>query len=236
MSRLISIAPGEYYHIYNRGVGKKNIFHTDGDRARFIFLLLILQAPVVLKNMSRLIKEFSTTFNINSVLDKNEIQNIKQERYLELNAFSLMPNHFHLLVKEHKPGGISKYLQRVLTAYTMYYNIRNETTGHLFQGPYKIVHIKDDSQLMHCSAYIHRNPLEIGCLLSNLHNYKWSSYCDYIGKDRWDGLLERSILLERFTCEGEDTYENFIKTSPAKSEFDFENIKMEFVQGRALHK
>src|SRR3989338_5906769 len=142
MSRLINIAPGEYYHIYNRGVGKKN--------------------------------------------------------------------NFHILVKENKTGGISKYLHRVLTAYTMYYNIRNETSGHLFQGPYKIVHIQDDRQLMHTSAYIHRNTLELGWKLANLHNYKWSSYSDYIGDNRWGDCIERSILLDRFTKKENDTYKYFI--------------------------
>src|SRR3989344_3474859 len=181
MSRLINIAPGEYYHIYNRGVGKKNIFNNDKDRARFLFLLLVLQAPFDLRNTTRLVKDFLINLNPFEILDSNEVQKIIKERYVDLIVFSLMPNHFHILVKENKEGGISKYLHRVLTAYTMYFNIRNETSGHLFQGPYKIVHIEDDRQLMHSSAYIHRNPLELGWKLSNLHSYKWSSYSDYIG-------------------------------------------------------
>lgn len=216
----MNIAPGEYYHVYNRGVGKKNIFHTDKDRSRFLFLLLVLQAPVVLKNMSRRIKEFSENFDIYQVLDKSEIQNILEDRYVELISFSLMPNHFHMQVKECKEGGISKYLHRILTAYTMYYNIRNESFGHLFQGPYKIVHMEDDLQLMHCSCYIHRNPLEIGCKLSDLHEYYWSSYLDHVGDNRWGGLLNGSILLERFSGKGSDTYKNFVETSSAKMEFE----------------
>lgn len=220
MSRLINIAPGEYYHIYNRGVGKKNIFNNDKDRARFLFLLLILQSPFDLRNTTRLVKNFFANLNIFEVLDPSEVQKIIKKRYVDSIVFSLMPNHFHILVKENKEGGISKYLHRVLTAYTMYYNIRNETSGHLFQGPYKIVHIKDDRQLMHASAYIHRNPLKLGWKLSNLHNYKWSSYVDYIGDNRWGNLIERSILLDRFTFKGEDTYKNFVETSPTKSEFE----------------
>ena len=220
MSRLINIAPGEYYHIYNRGVGKKNIFNNDKDRARFLFLLLVLQAPFDLRNTTRLVKDFLINLNPFEILDSNEVQKIIKERYVDLIVFSLMPNHFHILVKENKEGGISKYLHRVLTAYTMYFNIRNETSGHLFQGPYKIVHIEDDRQLMHSSAYIHRNPLELGWKLSELHNYKWSSYADYIGDNRWGGFIERSILLDRFTLKGDDTYKNFVETSPAKMEFE----------------
>lgn len=220
MSRLINIAPGEYYHVYNRGVGKKNIFNNDKDRARFLFLLLVLQSPFELRNTTRLVKDFALNLNIFEILDQKEIQEIIKERYVELIVFSLMPNHFHILVKENKPGGISKYLHRILTAYTMYFNIRNETNGHLFQGPYKIVHIEDDRQLMHSSAYIHRNPLELGWKLSDLHNFKWSSYGDFIGNNRWGDFIERSILLDRFTSKNKDTYKNFVETSPAKSEFE----------------
>lgn len=220
MSRLIDIAPGEYYHIYNRGVVKKNIFNSEKDYSRFLFLLLVLQAPLDLKNVSRLMKDFSRNLNISDVLNQNEILEIIKERYIEVIVFTLMPNHFHILVKENKDGGISKYLHRVLTAYTMYFNIKNETCGHLFQGPYKIVHIKNDRQLMHVSAYIHRNPLQLGWKLSNLDNYKWSSYRDYIGPNRWGDLIERHILLDRFTLKGEDTYKYFVETSSAKSEFE----------------
>lgn len=102
----------------------------------------------------------------------------------------------------------------------MYYNIKNETNGHLFQGPYKIIHIEDDRQLMHASAYIHRNPLELGWELVNLHNYKWGSYGDYIVNNRWDGLITRDILLDRFTMKEKDTYKNFVETSPIKNEFE----------------
>lgn len=220
MSRLMNIAPGEYYHIYNRGVGKKIIFHSDKDRARFLFLLLVLQTPLPLKNTTRLINNFSINLDLFEVLDKAEIQKAIKERYVDLIAFCLMPNHFHILVKENQPGGIAKYMQRVLTAYTMYYNTRNETSGHLFQGPYKIIHIEDDRQLIHTSTYIHRNSLELGWKMDNLHECKWSSYGDYVGENRWGDFLVQEMLLGRFTNKGKDTYKNFVETSPAKSEFE----------------
>ncbi len=219
MSRLINIAPGEYYHIYNRGVGKKNIFYDNKDRSRFLFLLLVLQGPFLLKNTSRLIDDFSKNTNIYDFVNKDQINETLKNRYVELIAFSLMPNHFHILVKEINPGGIAKYMQRVSTAYTMYFNLKNETSGHLFQGPYKIVHIQDDVQLMHVSAYIHCNPLELGYSINNLDTYKWSSYLDYLISNRFKDFLVQEIILNRFTDDGKDTYKNFIKTSPAKSEF-----------------
>ena len=72
-----------------------------------------------------------------------------------------MPNHFHLIVKEVKEGGISAYMQRVLNAYTKYYNAKHDTSGHLFQGPFRAIHIADNDQLLYVSAYIHLNCREI---------------------------------------------------------------------------
>jgi putative transposase len=225
MSRLIKSAPGEYYHICNRGAGKKDIFHSDKDRARFLFLLLTLQSPNIIKNFSRLINEFSKNLNLSNLIDEDILKEIIKNRYVELISFTLMPNHFHILIKEKEKGGISKYIQRLLTSYTKYYNIKYEKNGHLFQGPYKIVHIKDDRQLMHVSTYIHRNPLEIGCKLANLQNYKWSSYYDYVEENRWGDFLDQTIILERFANKskrntGKNGYKKFVKTSPAKKDFE----------------
>ena len=85
-----------------------------------------------------------------------------------------MPNHFHLILQEVKEGGISQYMQRVLNAYTKYYNKKYEISGHLFQGPYKSVHIKDDPQLLYLSAYIHNNVRELK---------SWKNFDSDFGKD-----------------------------------------------------
>lgn len=125
-----------------------------------------------------------------------------------------MPNHFHILIREERENGIIQYMQRSLNAYSKYFNTKYEQSGHLFQGPYKIVHVKDNEQLLYLSAYIHRNPCGLKKWNNKEHVYPWSSYQDYTSKNRWDNLLERDIILEQFSSISE--YGNFMETSGAK--------------------
>src|SRR3990167_4211520 len=145
-----NIAPGEYLHVYNRGVLKQQIFFNERDKKRFLFLILFLQQPETIKNIDRSFKDF--TKNPEVYVSKSAPM---QKRYVELVSFCLMSNHFHLLVRELTEGGISKYMQRIQNAYTKYINIKYDKSGHLFQGPYKAVRVKDNTQLLHLSCYIH---------------------------------------------------------------------------------
>ncbi|MFZ1020069.1 MAG: transposase [Minisyncoccia bacterium] len=214
--RNIKIAPGEYYHIFNRGVNKQLIFHDNSDRLRFLFLILYFQSPATIQNMSRLIK----TFVQHSVLNIEE--EIVKNRFVELTSFCLMPNHFHLMVKEVEENGIARYMQRVLNSYTKYYNTKYQKSGHLFQGPYKIVHVKDNDQLLHLSAYIHRNPRWLKDWFKKENIYPWSSYQDMVKQNRFEKLLVTDIINGQF--ENKKEYDDFVKTSPAKlleMELDF---------------
>ena len=112
MPKIKNHAPGEYYHIYNRGMQKQLIFETDKDRLRFLFLLFVFQGKNSIKNISREIKQNvqSSTLHIKPELEKEILKN----RTVELINFCLMPNHFHLQVLEKSDGGISKYMQSKL--------------------------------------------------------------------------------------------------------------------------
>lgn len=206
--RIIKIAPGEYYHIYNRAVNKQTIFHDTGDYFRFLFLILYFQSPVVFQQLGRLVKDF--------VLSRaSDIQDeVIKKRTIELVAFCIMPNHFHLIAKETEEGAIAAYMQRVLTAYSKYFNTKYEKSGHVFQGPYQAVHVGDNRQLLHLSAYIHKNPREISKWFDKEEEYQWSSYQDYIGENRWGDLLSLDIILGQF--KNKKKYHEFVKTSPAK--------------------
>ena len=208
--RLIRIAPGEHYHIFNRAVNKQVIFHEIGDYARFLFLILYFQSPINFPQIGRLVKQFvkSSAFDI-----MNEDEIIKKRR-VELVAFCIMPNHFHLIIKESDEGGITSYMQRVLTSYSKYYNTKYEKSGHVFQGPYQAVHISNNRQLLHLSAYIHRNPREISKWFNKEDQYQWSSYQDFIVENRWGNLLVPDIIAGQF--KNKYQYRNFVKTSPAK--------------------
>jgi len=210
--RNIKIAPGECYHIFNRGVNKQLIFHDNIDRTRFLFIVLYFQSPVVLQNISRSVKSFvkHSVFNI----DKETEQKIIKDKFIELISFCLMPNHFHFIIKEVKENGIAKYMQRVLNSYTKYYNTRYNKSGHLFQGPYKAVHVEDNKQLLHLSSYIHRNPRELKEWFNKESNYQWSSYQDFVNKNRFEKLLVFDIISEQFKSKNE--YNEFVKTSNTK--------------------
>ncbi|MEX2028313.1 MAG: transposase [Candidatus Curtissbacteria bacterium] len=218
--RNIKIAPGEYYHIYNRGVNKQKIFHDKTDCIRFIFLILYFQSPVTFPQIGRAVKYFVK----HSVFDTNaeNIPKIIKSRFVELIMFCLMPNHFHLVLKEVEEGGIARYMQRVLNSYSKYYNAKYQKSGHLFQGPYCAVHIKDDRQLMYLSAYIHKNSRELSEWKNREDLYPWSSYQDYIEENRWGDLLMSSIVIDRFKDKKE--YLQFVQSSGAK---EYEN-ELEF--------
>jgi putative transposase len=207
--RNIIIAPSEHYHIFNRGVTKQVIFHDTKDYYRFLFLILYFQSPIVFKNINELIPQFMQ----HRVLQKLALEIIKK-RTVELVAFCLMPNHFHLILKESEEGGISAYMQRVLNAYSKYYNTKYQKSGHVFQGPYRAVHVEDNEQLLHLSAYIHRNPREMVKWLNKEDQYQWSSCSDFVKENRWGNLLVPEIILEQF--ENREEYRKFMKTSTAK--------------------
>jgi putative transposase len=151
-------------------------------------------------------------------LKKDKIKKIVNTRYVELVVFALMQNHFHLIVHEFQEGGISQYMQRALNSYTKYFNTKYGKSGHLFQGPYQIIHIKNNEQLLHLSAYAHRNPREIAQWNNKEHLFPWSSYQDYIKENRWGELLKHQIITEQFSSP--EDYRNFVETSGTKLQLD----------------
>ncbi|MHB0978235.1 MAG: transposase [Minisyncoccota bacterium] len=181
----------EFYHLYSRGVDKRLIFLDDKDRQRFTRLLFICNGsnPVVYKTIQgRALDEIKTG-----------------EKLVSIGAYCLMPNHFHLLVKETNEGGIVKFMSKLLTAYSSYFNKKYERTGALFSSEFKAVHIDSDEHLKHMFAYIHMNPLKIinpkwktdrrGNSEENLNflkEYTFSSYPSYL-----NNYLEESLILNK---------------------------------------
>ncbi len=212
--RNIQISVGEHYHVYNRGTHKNTIFHDRTDYSRFLFLIVFLQSPVSFDPISRRVRFFveHSVFEI----DEGEVMEISDKRYVDLVSFCLMPNHFHLILKETEEGGTARYMQRVLNGYTKYYNTKYGISGHLFQGPYKAVHVEDNDQLLYLSTYVHRNPRELSGWKNKEQKYEWSSYQDYINSNRWGKLLSTEIVLGQFQLNAENEYDEFVQTSSAK--------------------
>ncbi|OGI46781.1 hypothetical protein A2121_00230 [Candidatus Nomurabacteria bacterium GWB1_40_6] len=183
--RKISFAVGEYYHLYNRGNSKQKIFHDAQDYWHFITLLYTCNAENNFRNF---------------ILKRSEEDPYLWERggqLVYIGAYCLMPNHFHILIKEKEKNGISKFMQKLCTAYVMYYNKKYKRTGGLFEGKFKSEHLDIDVYLKYIFSYIHLNPVkliqkdwkEVGIknkneVLKYLDDYKYSSYFDYFGTKR----------------------------------------------------
>lgn len=225
MTLARNFGEGEYYHLFNRGIGKLNIFKDDSDRKRFLFSLLYSQSPTTFDNVARLIKTYNpeTGFSI----PEKSLEKVLQNRTVELTCFCLMPNHFHLLLRENTEGGISAFMHRIMLAHTRYMNTKYETSGHLFESRYKAVHVKDNHQLLYLSAYIHRNPRELKAWKGKEFEYPWSSLQDLTEGNRWGGLLEADIIADQFETTLDSNYADFVKTSTAK---DFEEEIPELIK------
>ncbi len=215
MSRQRGNVPGEYYHVFNRGAHRQTLFREKSDWEHFLFSILYLQSPHLFQNAHRIVRAYTPLLGF--PVDDTDIEHVIAERFVELVAFCLMPNHFHLLVRETAEDGISRYMQRVGTAYAMYFNTKYETSGHLFQGPYKTVRVETDTQLLYLSAYIHRNPRELKAWRGKEFEYPWSSLQDFTEANRWGGLIVPDIVVGQFDITKDSNYADFVRTSTAKT-------------------
>ena len=214
MTLARNIAPGEHYHVFNRGAHKTNLFKDERDWLRFLFLLLYCQAPVSIQNSKRFITASSAVSGFR--VPERHLKDIEKKREVELVAFCIMPNHFHLIVKELTEGGIGAYMQRVSVGYTMYFNTKYKTSGHMFQGRYKTVHIEDNDQLLYLSAYIHRNPRELEKWRGVEQVYPYSSFQDIAAVNRWGSLLSFDVIADQFDGSKQSNYGDFVNSSSAK--------------------
>ena len=173
-TRSTIFAEGEYYHIYNRGNSKQTIFHDAQDYEHFINLLSVLNTESRMR------------------LKKASNQSLKEDGVISIGAYCLMPNHFHILITQKKEYGISTFMQKVSTAYVMYYNKKYKRTGGLFEGKFKSKYVEGDTYMKYLFSYIHLNPLKIldknwklqakypsRDMLEFLLSYKYSSFCEY---------------------------------------------------------
>lgn len=196
---------GGFYHIYNRGVDKRTIFQDQTDYSVFL----------------RFIKEHLLPPDHQDLMI---LQGLNPRRHVincfgqvELVAYCLMPNHFHLFIRQVKKGGVSEFMRAIATNYSMYFNHKYKREGPLFQGTYKAVLVDDDPYFLWITKYIHQNPQDILARVKpsqKLEEYSFSSYPEYLGirKTEW---VKPNIVLEIFGNNSKSTkggnYQKFVE-------------------------
>ncbi|MFH1129548.1 MAG: transposase [Patescibacteria group bacterium] len=198
----------EIYHVLNHGVEQRNIFADDKDHLRFIHDLYEFNDEAPAENI------YYKSMDLESYEVKP--RKIKERKLLvEILAFCLMPNHYHLLLKQKKDNGISRFMQKLGTGYTMSFNKKYKRRGTLFQSTYKSILIDKQNHFLNLPYYIHLNPLDLSFpewrarklnnyngAMEYLGNYRWSSYLDYAGKKNFPSITNREFLLGVFGGDG----------------------------------
>lgn len=151
------------YHVYNRGVGKADVFHDKQDYRAFMRRLELMLLPV------------KDAENVQHNNDRIRIANYSER--IKMVAFCLMPNHFHLMLYQEDQQAITQFMHTLSTSYSMYFNHKYDRVGPLFQGRFKAVWVDSDEYSMHLSRYIHCNPLS---LKQDIYTYPYSSLQYYL--------------------------------------------------------
>jgi putative transposase len=178
----------EFFHVLNRGVEKRNVVLDDSDRLRFIHDLYAFN---------------DVSPALNYILP-GRFEETRRELLVDIHAFCLMDNHYHLLLSERVENGISLFMKKLNMGYAKYFNERYERSGALWQGKYKKISVKRDAHFLYISYYIHLNPLDfyfpewrsgkvgkVSDALGFLEKYRWSSYLDYMGRRNFPSITRR---------------------------------------------
>ncbi|MFH1366248.1 MAG: hypothetical protein ABIG99_02575 [Patescibacteria group bacterium] len=201
--RKTDFVEGEYYHIYNRGNSKQKIFLDGKDRERFLKLLYLCNSKQRIDFYNDITRSKICVWDFE-----------RGESIVDIGAWALMPNHFHLYITQMKNArrssfsgnAITYFMHRVLTAYSKYFNAKYQRTGSLFEGKFKSVHINKDNQAKYLFSYIHLNPLKLidyswkekgiknkKKAIDFLNSYKWTSYSDYLENFRLENKIINKI-------------------------------------------
>ncbi len=197
----------QLYHVLNRGVEKRIIFLDDRDRARFVHDMYEFNDTRPAGNANR---RFRPTSPMSDLRGHSWKRKDGRERLVDIHAWCLMNNHYHLLLSERMVGGITRFMMKVNVGYAKYFNERYRRSGTLFQGRTKKVLVSNDAHYLHILNYIHLNPLDLRkqcrswrehriksahSALKYLDSYRWSSYLDYCGKSNFPSILTTSEFL-----------------------------------------
>ena len=196
----------ELWHALNRGVDGRKLFLDSQDYARFVHNLYEFNDATPADNLARLFDPSGMRDFVNP--------SFRQARKLlvDIHGWTLMKNHYHLLLSERMENGMSLFLRKLNVGYSNYFNARYERKGTLFQGRTKKILIESHPHFLYILHYLHLNPLDYfegakewrarsrggilnaGKTLEYLDSYRWSSYLDYIGKKNFPSILTTSLF------------------------------------------
>src|SRR3990167_6224822 len=187
--RIVPLVTKEVYHVFNLGIGHRPTFTSTWEYKRFIQLLTFYSFLSPPSSFSR-------------------FENLSNDRK-EILVYCLMPNHFHLLVRQAEDEGISTFISKLLNSYTRYFNVKNDSIGALFINQFKAVRMETEEQLLHVSRYIHLNPFTgyIVRDLESLSTYPWSSIQEYLAENH-KGICRKDLINSNFKTPA--SHKNFI--------------------------
>lgn len=204
-----------YYHLYNRGVEKRNIFTDEKDYKVFLSYLKIYLSP---KDTKRSILLEAKNWKEKDVIIR--LLNLKNYcESIDLLAYCLMPNHFHFLIKQNPAMAIKSFMHSLCTKYSMYFNRQYDRVGTLFQGNYKAVQVKSEEQLVYLSKYIHFNPGK-----EKMYDWKYSSLPNYSGTINQVWLKPTEIISLFSKDQPNSTY---LKFMAEKQDLCLEGLKLD---------
>ncbi len=204
--RNIKFTNGEFYHIYNRGNNKRPIFINPFYLKRFLQSMIEfnVEGPIGSIYANSFKKDPQLSGSATKLAGRSMA---KSGRIVDLVCYCLNFNHFHFLIRQVKKDGITKFMHKLGTGYTQYFNEKNKSSGGLFQGKFKAIHIDSNDYLLHLSAYINLNNKthQLSGSATKLHKSSWD---EYVGNEpAADQLCRKEIILSQFKNRLE--YENF---------------------------
>ena len=195
--RKVIFATGELYHIYNRGTDKRSIVQDYHDADRFMQSLTEFNA---LEPIGSIYEHSFRKHQLGGSTSKCDLELEKaSDGLVHIIAYCLNPNHFHLILEQASERGIEKFMQRLGTGYTMYFNNKHERSGALFQGKFKAVHIESNAQLLHLSVYVNLN--------FRVHQYPESALLRI--RSSWEEYTGRITPNQKNTCHKEKVLGQF---------------------------
>ncbi|MFH1601691.1 MAG: transposase [Candidatus Shapirobacteria bacterium] len=216
--RFLPLVTNYYYHVYNRGSNGQPIFLSKRDYQRFKDLLSYYQHSDHPGSYSKfLILKSEERQKILRNLSKEDI------KYADIICYCLMPNHFHVLLKQNRNDGISKLMATVQNGYARYFNKKQDKFGPLFQGRFKAVLVNNEEQLLHLTRYIHLNPYSSAIVNTSkqLKNYPWSSLQEYLSNNQ--EICKKEIIISHNKSKN---YKDFVFN---RKDYQKELKKIEFL-------